>query len=346
MEPILSDVWLDTSDPIVVVDEASVAVVRERVRHEGAGLGLPAEIVGALVNVASELGHNQLAHARSGEIGVRPIRRGGTPGIEIVAADGGPGIAAPTEAVRGTPRDAPREGTAARASLGIGLSAVLELSDEVDVDTRVGEGTCVWARKFAQPVARRRQVGIYGRPCPGETVSGDDGGFVRTDDDLLIGIADGLGHGPPAREASRPAIATLRAGTLWAVDRILTECHDALHETRGVVMAAARIRESNEAVDVACIGNVSVHVYGPGKARRASGPSFILGARGRRPKVVVEEQSLASRDVLVLFTDGLSSHVDLDGELDLLREHPIVIAHQLVERFQRDNDDVLVLVAR
>jgi hypothetical protein len=29
-----------------------------------------------------------------------------------------------------------------------------------------------------------------------------------------------------------------------------------------------------------------------------------------------------------------------------LREHPIVIAHQLVERFGRADDDVLVLVAR
>jgi hypothetical protein len=30
----------------------------------------------------------------------------------------------------------------------------------------------------------------------------------------------------------------------------------------------------------------------------------------------------------------------------ILGEHPIVIAHQLAQRFGRENDDVLVLVAR
>ena len=36
--------------------------------------------------------------------------------------------------------------------------------------------------------------------------------------------------------------------------------------------------------------------------------------------------------------------MDLTGEHDLLREHPVVIAQRVVERFARDNDDVLVMV--
>jgi hypothetical protein len=46
----------------------------------------------------------------------------------------------------------------------------------------------------------------------------------------------------------------------------------------------------------------------------------------------------------VLFSDGVRSRVDLAGELDLLREHPVVVAQRVVERFGRPDDDVLVLV--
>ena len=48
----------------------------------------------------------------------------------------------------------------------------LPAADEVDIDVRLGEGTCVWARKFASPVPKAREVAIFGRPCEGEAVSG------------------------------------------------------------------------------------------------------------------------------------------------------------------------------
>jgi hypothetical protein len=50
--------------------------------------------------------------------------------------------------------------------------------------------------------------------------------------------------------------------------------------------------------------------------------------------------------MLVMFTDGIGSRASIETDLSLLREPPIVIAHQLVERFAREDDDVLVLVAR
>src|SRR5690348_18021281 len=45
-----------------------------------------------LFRSASELGQNQIRHARFGSLGVRDIERGGIRGIEIVAADRGEGI--------------------------------------------------------------------------------------------------------------------------------------------------------------------------------------------------------------------------------------------------------------
>ena len=233
----------------------------------------------------------------------------------------------------------------ARESLGIGVAAVVELADEVDFDVRVGEGTCVWARVFAVRPPHRRQVGIYGRACPGEVISGDHAAFVRSDEALVVGVVDGLGHGEAAREAADRAVATFLAAPSSPPDDILVRCHAELAGTRGAVMGVARIAESG-ASRIACAGNIAAHVYGPAPAVRVTGPSSFLGAPGRPPKLDTHESSLATTDAVLLFTDGLSTRTEIGDEQDFLREHPIVIAHQLVKRFARANDDVLVLVVR
>jgi anti-sigma regulatory factor (Ser/Thr protein kinase) len=342
MDSVLIDAWLSGAESTPVLDEASVVLLRQRVRTEGRTLGFSEAGLGSIVNVASELAHNQLTHARGGRMAVRSIQRDGVRGLELIAADRGPGIALPTEALKGRP--ASPSGSGAQKGLGVGLAAVLELADELDFDIRIDEGSCIWARKFIGPVSRRRRLGIYGRPCPGEDESGDDGGFVRNDDDLLVGLVDGLGHGGPARQASAAAMDVVRQSSSKDIDRIVQDCHDALRDTRGGVMAAARIGELDQSLRAAVMGDVGLHVNGPQTHRRVMGRSFVLGARGQRPKTVVEESTLGTRDVVMLFSDGISARADLRADLDLLREHPIVIAHQVVERFARDNDDALVLV--
>ena len=351
MGSVLIDQWLAGAESTPMLDEASVVLLRQRVREEGTPLGLSGVGLGSIVNVASELAHNQLMHARGGRIAIRPIERQGVRGLEVVAADRGSGIASPTDALKrrrspGTsqrrPSQPPQPG--APKSLGVGFAAAVELADEIDVDVRIGEGTCIWARKFAGPVPRRRRVGIFGRPYPGEDESGDDGAFVRTEDDLIVGVVDGLGHGGPAREASRVAVDTVRQSSHLEIDRILEECHAALHDTRGAVMAVARVDDTGQSLRAAVVGDVSLLVDGPGTHRHVLSRPFLLGARGHKPKIVIETASLATRDVVILFTDGISTRADLQADLELLREHPIVIAEQIVERFARDNDDALVLV--
>jgi anti-sigma regulatory factor (Ser/Thr protein kinase) len=340
MDSVLIDFWLGGAESTPVLDEASIVLLRSRVQEEGARIGLPSVALGSIVNVASELAHNQLAHARGGRIAIRPVQRGTVVGLEIAAADRGPGIAAPTEALR--PRPPSRKSD--RQSLGVGLAAVMELADEVDFDVRLGEGSCVWARKFREPVDRRRRVGIFGRPYPGEDESGDDGSFVRSEGELLVGLVDGLGHGPPAREASSAAANVLRQSAGADLDRIVRDCHDALRGTRRGVVALGSLNEPDPRLRAVVLGDVNVQIAGPQVSRRVTGRSFVLGSPGQLPKLNIEERAVGPRDVLILFTDGISARADLAADLDLLREHPIVIAHQVVERYARDNDDALVLV--
>lgn len=328
------ETWLAGAAGIPVLDEASVSTVRERVREEGARAGLGEVGTAALVSAASELGHNQLRHARDGVVVVRSTQRGGEVGVEVVAADAGEGIHDVARALEG------RRSTG--QSLGSGLAAVLELADEVDIDVRLGEGTCVWARKFARGAPRRPRVGVFGRSFPGERRSGDDAAFVRTPGDLLAGVIDGLGHGDAAREASVRAARALLEMSDAAPDVLLAQCDRRLARTRGAVMAAARL-DTAGGMTVAGVGNVSAHAYGADPSWRFGGSAFVLGSPGGAHRITLEKHQLRAREVLLLFTDGIRSRLDLTGELDLLREHPAIVAQRVVERFGRDDDDALVM---
>jgi anti-sigma regulatory factor (Ser/Thr protein kinase)/serine/threonine protein phosphatase PrpC len=345
VEALLTDEWLPEpqADAIPVLDEASLSLVRERVRERGATELVSPDVVARALLVASELGRNQLRHAVRGRIAVRAVRRDGRSGLEIVAADGGTGIADVVTALRGVPR--------ASGSLGVGLAAARENASEVDFDIRIGEGTCIWARIFDRDVPRGREVAVFGRALAGERVSGDHALFWRSGAHLTLAVCDGLGHGAAAREASGAAVTALRgAGTGGAAEKgpapLLEDCHRALGSTRGAVMAIARLDEAAQRVEVASAGNVSVDLVAPRSTRRFGGTSAVVGDRRGVFRPRVEEKPLEPGDALVMCTDGVRTRLSLDSDFELLREHPVVIAAGVVERFARADDDVLVLVAR
>ena len=335
------DEWLgaDESDRTAILDDASVSSARQRAREAAGAQGMTPVAAERLATIASELGYNQLRHARHGQIAVRPITRSASLGVEIIAVDEGDGIANPSAALEGMTRDS--------GSLGSGIAATRRHAHEVDFDVRIGEGTCVRARVWAAEVAHRREVGIFGRPCRGEDVSGDHAAVFRTDARLLLAVCDGLGHGPPARLASDAAMRTFVERRDGSPASILEECHSRLRGTRGVVMAVAAVCEGESpALDLASVGNITIELVQPRSARRFGASSFVVGSQQRGWRQHVESSPIEDVETLVMFTDGIASRASIAEDLLLLREHPIAIAHQLAARFGREDDDVLVLVAR
>jgi serine/threonine protein phosphatase PrpC len=193
---------------------------------------------------------------------------------------------------------------------------------------------------------RQREVGIVGRPHPVERLSGDDAVFHRRGAWLELAVADGLGHGPEARRAASTAVHLARDDATGDLDALLLRAHTSLQETRGAVMAVASLPPDRGEVAVASVGNVSITRFGPRELHRFGGSSFTLGRRGRTPKVWTETVPITPWEALVLFTDGVSSKADIQANPELLRQHPVVLAHQLLLRFGVDSDDALVLVAR
>ena len=339
MDSVLIARWVGDAPTLPILDAASVSAAREKVREVARAQGMNEEQVGGLAIAVSELGTNHLAHARDGEIAILPIERGETRGVEIVAVDRGPGIADPTAALEGL--------VVSPAGLGAGLRAAVAFADEVDFDVRLLEGTCIRLRKFAQRAGRRREVAIFGRPCIEYPASGDDAAFFRTPGGLVLTIADGLGHGVEAREASSRAMQVVAAMRDRSPSAILAASDEALLGTRGAVMAVAELDETAGVLRHACVGNVATRVCSARASHTFGGSSFVLGARGNRRRAISEEaHDLGPGDVVIMTSDGVRSAMRVEGvDADVLRHHPLVVAHHVMRSFAREGDDVTILVA-
>jgi serine/threonine-protein kinase RsbT len=88
----------------------------------------------------SELARNIVQYAGRGEIILRPVNMTGKGGLEVVAADDGPGV--PDVAL------AMRDGYTTSGGLGMGLPGVRRLMDEFYMRSALGQGTSVTVRKW------------------------------------------------------------------------------------------------------------------------------------------------------------------------------------------------------
>jgi anti-sigma regulatory factor (Ser/Thr protein kinase) len=336
--------WLGGPAAVDITDEASVASARNAARDAGAAAGLDTTARERLAVVVSELGHNQRKHATGGAIALRQVTRRGVVGVEIIAADRGGGIVDPTRALAGDPS----AGVAAsgKGGLGIGLSSVLRQADELDADVRWGEGTCIRARVFAAPVPRS-EIAILGRAGPDDPVSGDDATFLRSDAAVLLAVADGLGHGPAARDAALKAIAVVHDVAHLPITDILVRCDSELIGSRGAVMAIAHVDLERSELTHAALGNITTRIHAAdGTPRPLVSTAGTLGVTRPPRRVASEVVAFAPPQVVTMVSDGIVSRVDLTGQGPLLRMHPLAIAHHVMTKFLRGHDDATILVIR
>ena len=93
-----------------------------------------------IATAVSELVRNILKYAGSGEIRLRRVKEFSRRGIEIEAVDRGPGIADCDVAMS--------DHFSSSGTLGMGLPGVKRMMDEFSLESTVGEGTRVTARKW------------------------------------------------------------------------------------------------------------------------------------------------------------------------------------------------------
>jgi phosphoserine phosphatase RsbX len=186
--------------------------------------------------------------------------------------------------------------------------------------------------------------GVAGAALEGEDRSGDLAVFTPTTSGGLACLIDGLGHGGAAADAAEAAAEVIRVYAEAPPQELLDRCHEALKETRGVVMTLARFDTDAAELEWTGVGNVDARLWHPKAGGRHDVALVFGGVVGYQvPRVRPSTLSLEPGDLLVMVTDGIdpgfASALDGGGAAQ-------VIAERVFAAHSKGTDDALVVVVR
>ena len=329
---------------IPVGDLSRVGEARRAADAVARSCGLDEERRAVVGIVVTEAATNLAKHARDGHILLRDTSPNGSPGVEMVAYDCGPGMA-----------DLSRfftDGYSTSGTAGQGLGAMRRQADVLDVYSLPGQGTVLVARIFgtadaSRPAERVRQVlldvGAVCLPLEGESACGDGWCVEQTPDRAMVLLVDGLGHGPNAAQAADVAIETFRGAAQRAPLEAVQSIHEALRATRGAAIAVAEVMRTAQgaAVSFCAVGNTVSAIVGAGKPRSLASMNGTAGLQTGKLQTFTHEWPAGA--LLVMHTDGITTRWQLDKYPGLQRHDPSIAAAVLQRDFTRPRDDATVL---
>ncbi len=186
----------------------------------------------------------------------------------------------------------------------------------------------------------------YGRPIPGESVSGDLHLVTHFPGGVLAAVIDGLGHGPEAAVAANAAAQVLARHAGEPVTDLVLRCHEELRPTRGAVLSLVSIDVLQGAMSWIGVGNVETLLFravSQPKPRRESliSRSGVVGYQLTAPHS--RTLHIEPGDMLIFATDGVSAeftNVRPEGR------DAAAIAADIIDSHAKATDDSLALVVR
>jgi anti-sigma regulatory factor (Ser/Thr protein kinase) len=325
---------------VVVRDESQVAEARRAVSATALRHGFKEVDVGRVALVATELATNLIKHAEGGEILVGAYQEGERNGVEIVALDQGRGMT--------NVRACLADGYSSAGTAGHGLGAVVRQSNFVDIASWPGVGTALLARIEPGRTNGHRAPPAFGFGAVsvaklGEEVCGDSWAIDQNGTVITMLVADGLGHGPVAAEASVEAVRVFHRFNGHQVPTLLDYVHGGLRATRGAAVSIARYDSHSGQVVYCGIGNVAGVLAVRNELRRMVS---LPGTAGHNARKIQSFQYPFTDGLVILCSDGLSTSWTLDRYPGLTAAHPTLIAAVLYRDFARRRDDATVLVGK
>lgn len=334
-------------------DLSQVGEARRAAQALTTQLGFHEEAAGRVALAVTELGTNLVRHVGPGRqaallLGV-DAAHGGL-GLRLMSVDQGPGM------------DLARclqDGYSTGGSSGTGLGAVKRMADRFDGFSAPSRGTVLLAGFSPRgripgspwpPVPENRDafdIAGVALPAPGEEDCGDAWALRRDGARWTVSLADGLGHGSSAAEASDQLMAMLAAageGLLASPAGFLEHSHEALRSTRGAAAAAVSLIEGDGQIRFAGAGNIVGRLISGVVDRTLLSQHGTLGLQVRRLQDVVYDWP--PHAVLLLHSDGIVSRWSLEDTPGLTQASPAVIAAWVLRDHLRGRDDACVVAVR
>lgn len=328
----------------VVTDRSYHNILKRDITRMAEGLGFNQTEVGKVNIIVSEMASNLIKHgAISGEFLVKPVGTAHN-GLEIICLDQGPGMSDPHSMLQ--------DGVSTAGTHGQGLGAIKRLAQEFDLFSAPGVGTIVLARVYstsykpAAAISAKFDVGVVLVPKLGETHCGDGGAFYAHNDSGKFLVADGLGHGEFAQQASQRAAAEFKQNLAFGPADIIKALHTPMKNTRGAVVNVTGINLKNQVLSYCGVGNIAGRLITP--ADPVKSLISYNGIVGHNIPGSLNNHQIPwpQNCLLVMHSDGIKSKWDISRYRELFRQDTSLVAAMIYKYFNRGSDDSLVLVCR
>ena len=177
-----------------------------------------------------------------------------------------------------------------------------------------------------------------------ESVNGDGVYISQNEKHLFVGIFDGAGHGKEANIITQTGLDFLNINKTMTLPDLMSGLHKNLSGTRGGVAIIGKLDYESLKFCFVGSGNIFLRKFG-NVSKRELTQDGVIGYHIRTPQE--KNIQMASGDILVLHTDGISSHFNENDYPEILRDDAKTIANNLINKFGKtNNDDATCVVIR
>lgn len=322
-------------------DRSYFSFVKKDIRRAATEIGMIAMRINELDLVVAEIISNLYKYGDGGEILMGAFANGGSPYMEIISIDSGPGIANPIKMMQ--------DGMSSTNTLGLGLGTIKRLSDVFELYSLVGWGTVLLSRIYSDPDRIKVKEKLIIRPIvvskPGEKTSGDGYVVKGTDSYIKIMLADGLGHGPEANKAINEAAIAFKAFPDYSPAETLRFIHGSIKKTRGAVINIIGYDFGSKIWSSSGIGNIAVRIFGP---ITFSNPMPYNGIVGHNIPGAMNDLIYPADhyNKVMLCSDGIKTRIDMTKYPSIHKNDLTVLAAAIYKDHARKNDDMSIIIAK
>jgi anti-sigma regulatory factor (Ser/Thr protein kinase) len=326
---------------IPVHEQSQVGDARRMVGYWARNAAWSQDLSARVALVLTELGNNLALHTKGGTLVVRPLSGEASSGVEILSLNRCGGVTNFQECVS--------DGFSTAGTSGIGLGAVARASQYFDFHSAPGTGTAILSglmeRNAAPSKTGRWEVGAVNVPVPPEIACGDSWESVELGDGILrVLVADGLGHGELAAEASGKAVEVFLERPAERLEQLMERIHGALRTTRGAALAIAEIDPARQELRFTGVGNISGCVVTQDSSSSLISMNGTLGLNFRAARTHTIPWPAGA--MLLMASDGLKSHTPVSGYPGIWMKRTALVAGILYRDYLRGNDDATAVVVR
>ncbi|MXV15059.1 ATP-binding protein [Hufsiella ginkgonis] len=322
-------------------DRSYFSLLKKEIHRRAQDAGINATRLNEIDLIVAEMTSNLFKYGDSGEVLMGVFANGGSPYIEIISIDHGPGMANPARMMQ--------DGVSTSNTMGHGLGSIKRLSDVFELYTLPGWGTIVLSRVYDDPKDIKRERKLIVRPIvvskPGETVSGDGLMIKQTDKYIKLMLADGLGHGPEANKAINEAAACFKVFPDYSPTETLRFIHSNIRKTRGAVAAVICYDFETKTWASAGIGNIAARIVGAASFRNQMSYNGIVGHN--IPGSMSDQHYPADQfNQVILCSDGIKTRWDLTKYPMIFKHDLTILSAAIYKDHARKTDDMSVVVAK